>query len=123
MAKKILVVDDSPTDNAALRALLERNGYEAIMCEGGAESVDMARQLRPDAILMDVVMPVMNGFQACKALGKDEATRSIPVVMVSNKHQEADVLWAQKQGAKGYFAKPVDESALVARLRELTSGF
>lgn len=123
MAKKILVVDDSPTDNAALRALLERHGYEAHECVGGQESLEMARSLRPDAILMDVVMPGMNGFQACKALGKDEATGSIPVVMVSNKHQETDVLWAQKQGAKGYFAKPVDEAALTARLRELTSGF
>jgi twitching motility two-component system response regulator PilH len=61
----------------------------------------------------------MNGFQACKLIVKDEATSKIPVVMVSNKHQETDILWAQKQGAKGYFGKPVDEKALLTKIREL----
>lgn len=123
MAKKVLVVDDSETDNRALCDLLSANGYEAISAMSGEEGVKLAVSLRPDVVLMDVVMPGMNGFQACKLIVKNESTSSIPVVMVSNKHLESDVLWAQKQGAKAYFAKPIDEKALIAKIRELSAGF
>jgi twitching motility two-component system response regulator PilH len=123
MSKKILVVDDSETDNKALCDMLAANGFETFSAASGEEGVKLAASLRPDAVLMDVVMPGMNGFQACKMIVKDELTSKIPVVMVSNKHQESDVLWAQKQGAKAYFAKPVDEKGLVAKLRELMAGF
>lgn len=123
MAKKILVVDDSATDNKVLCDLIVAGGYEAYSAMSGEEGVKMAVSIKPDLILMDVVMPGMNGFQACKAIVKDEATSKIPVVMVSNKHQETDVMWAQKQGAKAYFAKPIDEKELLAKIRELTAGF
>ena len=123
MAKKILVVDDSPTDNKAMCDLMTAHGFEAISAASGEESLKLAGALKPDLVLMDVVMPGMNGFQACKALGKEESTAKIPVLMVSNKHQETDVMWASKQGAKGYFAKPIDEKALMSKVRELTAGF
>lgn len=118
---KVLVVDDSPTDNKALCDMLSGHGLEAYSAASGEEALKMAVGLKPSVVLMDVVMPGMNGFQACKALGKDEATAKIPVIMVSNKHQDTDVLWAQKQGAKGYFAKPIDEKALLAKIREVNA--
>lgn len=123
MSKKILVVDDSETDNRVLCDMLKANGYETLSAMSGEEGVKLAASLRPDLVLMDVVMPGMNGFQACKVIVKDEATSKIPVLMVSNKHQETDVMWAQKQGAKGYFAKPIDEKELMVKIRELTAGF
>ena len=123
MSKKILVVDDSPTDNKLLCDMLTSHGYVAHSAFTGEESLKMAAGLKPDLVLMDVVMPGMNGFQACKALSKDPATEKIPVVMVSNKHQDTDILWAQKQGAKAYFAKPIDEKSLLAKIIELTAGF
>ena len=123
MAKRILVVDDSPTDNAALCSLVKDNGFEAFSATSGDEALKMAAALKPDLVLMDVVMPGMNGFQACKALCKDPATASIPVIMVSNKHQDTDVMWAQKQGAKGYFAKPINDKELFAKVRALVAGF
>ena len=122
MAKKVLVVDDSLTDNKALCDLLLEHGYESISAFNGEEGIKKAIDMQPDVVLMDVVMPGMNGFQACKQIVKNELTSSIPVLMVSNKHQETDVLWATKQGARGYFAKPVDVKALFTRIRELMAG-
>lgn len=122
MAKKILVVDDSETDNSSLCAMLKAQGYETLSAFNGEDGVKMAAASKPDAVLMDVVMPGMNGFQACKMIVKAEASSGVPVLMVSNKHQETDVMWAEKQGAKGYFAKPIDEKALLARLREVIAG-
>lgn len=123
MAKKVLVVDDSITDNKSLCDLLLDNGYEAISAFNGEDGVKMAIEHKPDMVLMDVVMPGMNGFQACKQIVKNEATSSIPVLMISNKHQDTDVLWAEKQGAKGYFAKPVNEKAFFAKVHDLLSDF
>ena len=123
MNKKILVVDDSPTDNQALCLLVKANGFEFLSASSGEDALKMAVTFKPNLILMDVVMPGMNGFQACKALGKDPITSAIPVLMVSNKHQDTDVIWAQKQGAKGYFAKPINEKELFVKIRELTAGF
>lgn len=122
MARRILVVDDSETDNKALCDILAAHGYEMFSAMDGEDGVRLVASLLPDLVLMDVVMPGMNGFQACKLIVKAQATSRIPVVMVSNKHQESDVLWAQKQGAKGYFAKPIDEKALVSKIRELIAG-
>lgn len=119
MIKKVLVVDDSVTDNKALCDLMRGEGYEAIAAFSGEEGVEMAKSQKPDVVLMDVVMPGMNGFQACKRIVKGEETGRIPVLMVSNKHQETDVVWAEKQGAKGYFSKPIDEQKLFAKIREV----
>jgi len=121
--KKVLVVDDSPTDNKMLCDIMKAQGFETYSAESGEEALKIAPGLKPDVVLMDVVMSGMNGFQACKALGKDEATAKIPVIMVSNKHQESDILWGQKQGAKGYFAKPINEKALIEKIKELSGGF
>ncbi len=109
----ILVVDDSATDQYVFKKLLENNGHKVTMAKDGREGINLAQQLEPDLILMDVVMPVLNGFQATRELARRENTRSIPVVMVTTKDAESDVQWAKRQGASAYIVKPVKEERLI----------
>lgn len=117
---RILVVEDSPTELFQLRAILEKNGFQVLTAENGKDGVAMAREELPDAVLMDVVMPGLNGFQATRQLTKGSETRNIPVVIVTTKGQKTDVLWGKRQGAAGYLTKPVDERLLIKTLRELS---
>lgn len=89
------------------------------MATDGEQAVDMAQSQLPHLILMDVVMPGLNGFQATRRLTKDPATAHIPIVIVSSKHQETDRMWGMRQGAKGYLGKPVAEADLMMQINEL----
>lgn len=113
---KILVVDDSPTETFKLREVLERNGHEVVEAANGADGVAVARAEMPDLVLMDVVMPGLNGFQATRQLTKGGDTAHIPVVIVTTKDQETDRVWGQRQGAKDYLTKPVDEAVLMGTI-------
>jgi twitching motility two-component system response regulator PilH len=117
--KTILVVDDSPTERHFLSELLVQNGYQVITAENGGEGVDKAKKQQPDLILMDVVMPGMNGYQATRTLSRDEATRNIPVIVCTSKGQETDRIWGLRQGAIDYLVKPVDAQALLAKIAAL----
>ena len=114
---RVMVVDDSPTDKAYLRQMLERAGFEVLEAASGQDAIDMARSALPDCVVMDVVMPGMNGFQATRTLSKDPATASIPILVVSSKNQETDRLWALRQGAKEYITKPVKEADLIGKIK------
>lgn len=109
----ILVVDDSATDQYVFKKVLEQSGHQVTVANNGKEGVALAKRLFPDLILMDVVMPVLNGFQATRELSRGEDTRDIPVVMVTTKDAETDILWAQRQGAKAYIIKPAQEQQLL----------
>lgn len=113
----VMVVDDSPTDKAQLRLFLKRAGYEVLEAESGQDAIESIRKNRPDCVIMDVVMPGMNGFQATRTLARDEATADIPVIVVSSKSQETDRLWAMRQGAKEYIVKPVKQADLITKVR------
>ena len=115
---RILVVDDSPTELYKLTGMLEKHGYEVLKAENGADGVALARQEKPDAVLMDIVMPGLNGFQATRQLTKDPETNHIPVIIVTTKDQETDKVWGERQGAFGYVVKPPVESELVAKINE-----
>ena len=104
--KKILVVDDMPMYLEQIRQILINKGYETITASSGKEALEKARAIHPDLIFMDVVMPEMDGFAACRELTKDCTTKQIPVVFVSSKNTEADRVWAELQGAKAYITKP-----------------
>ena len=117
--KTILVVDDSPTERHILSQLLIGGGYEVSTADSGDEGIERAKQIKPDLVLMDVVMPGTNGFQATRALAKDEATKNIPVIIVTTKDQETDKLWGMRQGAQAYITKPVDGPALLAMIAAL----
>ena len=114
---RILIVDDSPTEMFKLTGMLEKHGHVVLKAENGADGVALARQEKPDAVLMDIVMPGLNGFQATRQLSKDPETNHIPVIMVTTKDQETDMVWATRQGAKAYITKPVDEQKLILTLK------
>lgn len=115
----ILIADDSPTEVYVLQKMLEKNGHEVIVATDGEQAVAMAQSQLPQLILMDVVMPGLNGFQATRRLTKDTATAHIPIVIVSSKHQETDRMWGMRQGARGYLGKPVAEDDLILQINEL----
>ena len=116
---KILVVDDSPTMLSGTTKILQSAGHEVIQAESGVIGIEMAGSENPDIILMDVVMPDLNGFQATRKITTNPATEHIPVVMLTTKDQETDKVWAQRQGAKGYVVKPPKPKELLAEISKL----
>jgi twitching motility two-component system response regulator PilH len=116
---RVLIVDDSPTELHKVRELLARSGFEVLVAESGEQGVAIARSQRPDVVLMDIVMPGLNGFQATRQLSRDPATATIPVIILTSKNQDTDRVWGSRQGAKGYITKPVDEVLLLSTITEL----
>jgi twitching motility two-component system response regulator PilH len=112
----ILIVDDSPTELHLFQNMLEKAGFETLVADSGEEGIRQAQVARPDCILMDVVMPGMNGFQATRKLTRDPGTSKIPVIMITTKDQETDKIWGMRQGAAEYLVKPVAEKQLVAKI-------
>lgn len=109
---KVLIVDDSPTETYKLTGMLEKNGHTVISAGNGEDGVATAKLERPDLVLMDIVMPGLNGFQATRQLTKAPETSHIPVIIVTTKDQETDRVWGMRQGAKAYLTKPIDEKEL-----------
>ncbi len=118
----VLIIDDSPTDIHVMKTVLERNGFETSSAEDGDEGLRMAKEMKPDLILMDIVMPGVNGFQATRQLARDPATADIPVIMVSTKSLETDRIWGMRQGAVDYIVKPVSEELLVQKAQAAITG-
>lgn len=116
---KIMVVDDSPTDAANLKRTLEKARHEVSIAGDAADALQRIREEQPDAVLMDVVMPGVNGFQATRTLSRDPATAQIPVIVVSAKNQETDRVWALRQGAKAYLVKPFKDADLVKMIEQV----
>jgi len=117
--RKILIVDDSATERHMLNELLTKAGYQVIASDNGEDAIVKARMAKPDLILMDVVMPGLNGFQATRAISRDPETKSIPVIMCTSKSQETDKIWGLRQGARDYVVKPVDREELLAKISSL----
>jgi twitching motility two-component system response regulator PilH len=117
----VLIVDDSPTEQHVMANALQQHGYETVVASDGAEAIAVAEARHPDVILMDVVMPGMNGFQATRKLSGNPTTASIPVVMITTKDQETDRVWGLRQGAVQFLVKPVDDKALVAAVEATLS--
>jgi twitching motility two-component system response regulator PilH len=113
----VLVVDDSPTETRFFMNALTKAGFRVESATNGEEGVQFARRHRPDLIVMDVVMPVLNGFQATRQLKSDPATADIPIIIVSSKDQPTDRTWGLRQGAIDYLVKPVDTAELIAKIR------
>jgi twitching motility two-component system response regulator PilH len=113
----ILIVDDSPTETHVIRGIVEGGGYQVITADNGEHGVAEAVQSRPDLILMDVVMPGMNGFQATRQLSRNPETARIPIIMVTTKNQKTDRAWGLRQGARDYVVKPVAASELLNKIK------
>jgi twitching motility two-component system response regulator PilH len=117
--KKIMVVDDSPTERAFMDSLLKKKGYEVILVDSGETAIERSKSEQPDLILMDVVMPGLNGFQATRAITREESTKHIPVIICTTKDQETDKIWGLRQGAKDYVTKPLNEIELLEKIKAL----
>lgn len=119
---RILLIEDSATDTAVLTQLLERNGHQVLASGSAEDGIAVCKRERPDLVLMDVILPGMNGFQATRALSHDADTSAIPVLIVSTKNMETDKAWGMRQGARDYIVKPPRENELIARINELLGG-
>lgn len=119
---RILIVEDSPTQMEGLRRVVEGMGHTVVGAEDGDEAVRQARSAQPDVILMDVVMPGVNGFQATRTITRDPTTAHIPVVIITTKDGPADRAWGMRQGARAYITKPVTDGDIVAALNEALNG-
>lgn len=115
----VLVVDDSPTDRQYLSDILAKNGYKVSTAESAEEAIAKVKQLKPDLVLMDVVMPGQNGFQATRELSKNDVTKHIPVIICTTKGQETDRVWGMRQGARDYLVKPISQADLLAKISAL----
>lgn len=116
---KVLVVDDSSADLLNLQQIIEKAGYTTVTATSGQQAVDQAKSQKPDVIFLDVIMQEMDGFEACRRLSKDAATKHIPVVFVTSKNQKADRAWAEMQGAKAFISKPYSQDAILDQLRAI----
>ncbi|WP_019528843.1 twitching motility response regulator PilH [Dasania marina] len=116
---RVLIVDDSPTETHKMSTILDKHGHQVLTAGSGEEGVATAKAELPDVVLMDIVMPGLNGFQATRQLSKNASTSHIPVIIVTTKDQETDRLWGQRQGAKGYLTKPVDDAVLMSAINEV----
>jgi len=119
--KKILVVDDSPTDRQYMIETLKGKGFQIVTAENGEDAINKAKAELPDLILMDVVMPGLNGYQATRQITRDDATKHIPVIMCTSKGADTDKIWGMRQGANDYLVKPVDGQALLAKIAQLNA--
>lgn len=115
---RILIVDDSPSQLMGIRRIVEKLGHDVLVAEDGAQAVDVARQELPDLVLMDVVMPNLNGFQATRSICREATTKHIPVILVTTKDQETDRVWGMRQGARAYITKPFNEAELSEVLQQ-----
>jgi len=119
---RILLIEDSPTDTAVLTRLLEKHGHQVLTAVSAEEGIEVCKRELPDVVLMDVVLPGMNGFQATRAITREPTTKHIPVLIVSTKGMETDRAWGMRQGARDYIVKPPNEEALIARIAQLLGG-
>jgi twitching motility two-component system response regulator PilH len=119
-AKKILIVDDSATDRQFFLDALTRHGFECITAQNGEEGIRRARTEQPDLVLMDIIMPGMDGYKATRTIVRDEATKHIPIIICTSRNQETDRLWGIRQGAKDFLVKPIKEKDLVSKVAAAT---
>jgi len=114
---RVLIIEDSPIEAHVYKRTLEKIGVVVDIAPDGEAGIAMAVAEPPDLILMDIVMPGVNGFQATRELRDLEATAEIPVIMITTKHQETDRIWGMRQGAVDYIVKPVSRDALIERVK------
>ncbi|UNU10168.1 twitching motility response regulator PilH [Xanthomonas translucens] len=119
---RILIVDDSPSQLLGIQRIVEKLGHETLTATDGAAGVEAAKAALPDLVLMDVVMPNLNGFQATRTLRREPSTQHIPVILVTTKDQDTDRMWGMRQGASAYITKPFSEDELSEVIERVFSG-
>lgn len=116
---KILIVDDLQTEAQLMRVAMISLGHQCIHVTSGEDGVDAARREMPSLILLDIVLPGMDGFQTCRKIKKDPETAHIPIILCSSKTQDSDKFWGLKQGAAAYVTKPFTTESLAAAVKQI----
>ena len=119
MSKRILIVDDSPTEIQVMKESVSQGGYEIITASNGDEAIKKCIELQPDLVLLDVVMPIKDGFSVCRELKKNPQTKDIKIIIVTSKNKPLDKQWSMKQGADSYFSKPFEPTELSDAVAQL----
>ncbi len=122
MGSRVLVVEDSPAQREMISGLLKESGLEVSSVSDGVEALEAIQGQRPDLVVLDIVMPRMNGYEVCRRLKADPATQAMPIVMCSSKGEEFDRYWGIRQGADAYIAKPFQPQELVGTIKQLLRG-
>lgn len=122
MAKKVLIVDDSPTERHVLEQFMKEAGFSIVTASNGEEGVAAAKAEKPDLILMDVVMPGLNGYQATREISRAAETKGVPVIMCTSRGADTDKMWGLRQGANEYLVKPIKKDELMAKVNALMGG-
>lgn len=115
----ILVADDSPAQRQLIADLLTKNGFSVTIATDGVEALEKLKTMHPDLIILDVVMPNLNGYQTCRSIKTDPKTENIPVILCSTKSTEVDHYWGLKQGADAYIVKPFPPEELIGTVKQL----
>lgn len=119
---KILIAEDSATELAYLKEILEQTSHELVCAVNGQQAEDLVHTEKIDLILLDVVMPIKDGFRICRNLKKDERFKSIPILITTSKTGESDKYWGLKQGADEYITKPYTPETILAAVRKYLGG-
>ncbi len=119
MKKKILIVDDDPDVRLLIATRLESMGYDTIGAEDGQTGLDLARKDPPDLILLDLMLPKLNGYKVCRMLKFDKSYEHVPIVIISSKGSEEDKKLADEVGADGYITKPFEKTEIAATIQKL----
>jgi twitching motility two-component system response regulator PilH len=122
MMAKVLIVDDSMTQRQLMSRVLEQFGLTVLVATDGIEAWDQLQHVHPDIVVLDIIMPRMNGYEVCRKIKTDPAMQNLPVVMCSSKTEEFDRYWGMKQGADAYIAKPFQAKELLSTIQKLLQG-
>jgi twitching motility two-component system response regulator PilH len=115
---KILIADDSPTAAAVIQRMLAPLGHTILLVSDGEEAVRQIQNEHPDLVILDIIMPKVNGFQLCRTIRSDPELKDLPIIVVTSMDRESDRYWGMKQGADEYLVKPVDAGVLVDKVRQ-----
>lgn len=118
----VLIVEDQKSQREMIAALLQNSGLSVILAADGVEALEKFKIKRPDLVILDIVMPRMNGYEVCRQLKNDPNTKDIPVVMCSTKREEFDRVWGLKNGADVYIVKPFQPKDLITVVKQLLRG-
>ncbi|MEA5508692.1 response regulator [Crocosphaera sp. UHCC 0190] len=117
--RAVLLVEDSPVQQEMISGILKKNGWNVVVVGDGVEALESIQQSSPDLVVLDIVMPKMNGYEVCRRIKSDPKTQNVPVVMCSSKGEEFDRYWGMKQGADAYIAKPFEDIELIGTIQQL----
>ncbi len=118
----VLVVEDSAPQREMISELLAKSGMSVSIATDGVEALEQVKSIKPDIVVLDIVMPRKNGYEVCREIKSDPSTQNVPVVICSSKGEDFDKYWGMKQGADAYIVKPFQPKELIGTIKQLLRG-